>query len=337
MPPLSAAAQAIVAATSRRDLPTPSNAATAAGDARAVRRGHGALLRARAVRAGPRRGLARLGPGRAHVHRLRQRRRRHRAGSLPPGDGQGDQRAGGEALARLQLVHQRAGAAARQAPDRHDLRRARVLLQFRRRGERGGAEARPPLRARPLRRAQAARRVDAERIPRAHAVHGHRRRAGEVRQRLRSQPGRLRPSPVQRRRRARSRVRRARPGDLRGHPRADAGRRRHAAGNARVPAGGAAPRHRARRAADPGRDPERHGTHRRAVLVHAEGHHARHPDQRQGPGRRLPDRRDADDDRGRRARSRSASTARPTAATRSPARSPARCSTSSTPPRCSTE
>ena len=52
---------------------------------------------------------------------------------------------------------------------------------------------------------------------------------------------------------------------------------------------------RARRAADPRRDPERHGPHRRAVLVHAERHRAGHPHQRQGPRRRLPDRRDADD------------------------------------------
>ena len=55
-----------------------------------------------------------------------------------------------------------------------------------------------------------------------------------------------------------------------------------------------------------------------------------------GLGGGFPDRRDADDRPRSRARSRSACTARPTAAIRSRARSPARCSTSSTRPKCST-
>ncbi len=196
-------------------------------------------------------------------------------------------RAGGQALARLELVHQRAGAAAREAADRRDVRRARVLLQLRRRGERGGAEARAPLRARPPRRAQDPRDLDAERVPRPHAVHGDRRRPGEVRARLRPESGRHHAPPVQRRRGARARVRRARRRHLRGDPRADAGRRRHDPGNARVPAGGAPPVHRPRRAPHPRRDPERDGPHGHAVLVHAEGRRPRHPDERQGPGRRL--------------------------------------------------
>ena len=247
-------------------------------------------------------------------------------------------RAGAHALARVELVHQRARAAAREAAHRRDVRRARVLLQLGRRGERGGAEARAPLRARSLRAAASiARRLDAQRVPRPHAVHGHRRRTGEVRDAASAPiPTGFTHMPLQRRRGARSGVRRARRRDLRGDPRADAGRRRHDARHARIPAGGAAPLHRARRAADPRRDPERHGPHRRAVLVHAEGHRPRHPDERQGPGRRLPDRRDADHRPRSRARSRSACTARRTAATRSPAPSPARCSTSSTRPKCST-
>ena len=173
----------------------------AAGDARDVRRGDGAVLRAGAVPARPRRRLARVGPGGPDVHRLRRRRRGHRARSLPPGDGQGADRAGRPDLARLQLVHQRARAAAREAAHRRDVRRARVLLQLGRRGQRSGAEARPPLRARPLRPAQDPRDLDAQRVSRPHAVHGHRRRPGQVRHRLRPQPDGLHPHPVQRRRR----------------------------------------------------------------------------------------------------------------------------------------
>ena len=45
------------------------------------------MLRAGAVHAGARRRLARVGPGRPDVHRLRQRRRGHRARPLPSGDG----------------------------------------------------------------------------------------------------------------------------------------------------------------------------------------------------------------------------------------------------------
>ena len=73
----------------------------------------------------------------------------------------------------------------------------------------------------------------------------------------------------------------------------------HDAGHARVSAGGAAADARAQRAADPRRDPERHGPHGHAVLVHAEGHRPRHPHVGEGHRRRVPDRRDADDDRGR--------------------------------------
>ena len=61
----------------------------AAGHARDVRRVHGPVLRAGAVHPGARRRLARVGPGRPHVHRLRGRRRGHRARPLPSGDGQG--------------------------------------------------------------------------------------------------------------------------------------------------------------------------------------------------------------------------------------------------------
>ena len=86
---------------------------------------------------------------------------------------------------------------------------------------------------------------------------------------------------------ARARIRRARRRDLRGAARADAGRRRNDPRHARIPAGREAAVHGARRAPDPGRDPERDGPHRHALLVHAEGHRAGHPDEREGTGRRL--------------------------------------------------
>ncbi len=155
-PPPSAAdrkPEASAVATSPLHAATPARRrdGIAAGDARDLRPGDRAVLCAGPVPARPRRRLARLGPGRADVHRLRRRRGGHRARPLPSGDGQGADRAGGEALARVQLVHQRAGAAPRPAAHRRDLRRARVLLQLGRRGQRGGAQARAALRARPLR------------------------------------------------------------------------------------------------------------------------------------------------------------------------------------------
>ena len=147
------AAKAVVAATSRRDVaPRRRQRRDDARHARDVRPVMVPVLRAGAVHSGARRRLARLGPGRPDVHRLRERRRGHRARPLPSGAGPRADRAGGQALARVELAHQRAGAAAREAAHRRDVRRARVLLQFRRRGQRGGAEARAPLRARPARR-----------------------------------------------------------------------------------------------------------------------------------------------------------------------------------------
>ena len=199
-PPLTTAtdktsAASTVATPSPREVAaTATRRRVAAGDARDVRRGDGAVLRAGAVPARPRRRLARLGPGGPDVHRLRRRCRGHRARSLPPGDGQGADRAGRPDLARVQLVHQRARAAAREAAHRRDVRRARVLLQLGRRGQRGGAEACAPLRARPLRSAQDPRHLDAQRLSRPHAAHRHRGRPGQVRQRLRPQSRRASPT-----------------------------------------------------------------------------------------------------------------------------------------------
>ena len=97
----------------RRRAPSPANAATLPVTREMFDQWMVPLLRAGAVHPGARRRLARLGPGRPDVHRLRERRRGHRARPLPSGAGPRADRAGAQALARVELVHQRAGAAAR--------------------------------------------------------------------------------------------------------------------------------------------------------------------------------------------------------------------------------
>ena len=245
----------------------------AAGDARDVRRGDGAVLRAGAVRAGARRRLARLGPGRPHVHRLRERRRGHRARPLPSGDGQGADRAGAARIWHVSnwFTNEPALRLAKRLIDATFAERVFFCNS--------GAEANEA--ALKLARRYAHDRFGPHKIrviSTLNAFHGRTLftvTAGgqaEVRDRLRTQSDRLHAHPLQRRRGARSGVRgRRRRRHLRGDPGADAGRRRDDSRHARIPAGGAAAVRRARRAADPRRDPERHGPHRRALLVHAEG------------------------------------------------------------------
>ena len=79
-----------------------------------------------------------------------------------------------------------------------------------------------------------------------------------------------------------------------------------------------------RHAPDPRRDPVRHGPDRQALPPRVGRDHARHHDGGQGHRRRLPARRLPRHRGGGRRHDRSAPTARPTAATRSPARSAAR-------------
>ncbi len=220
-----------------------------------------------------------MGPARPHVHRFRQRRCRDCAGSLPSGDRACADRTGAHGVARLQLDDQRAGAAAGQEARRRDLRRARVLLQLRRRGQRGRAQAGAALRARSFRSGEGTRDLDAQRFPRPDAIHGHRGRPSQVRQRFRPAAYGLHAHPLQRHRRIGSGVCRRRWGRyLRGDPRAYAGRGRHDSGNAGIPRYRASAVRRARRAARFRRDSKRHGPHGCAVLVHAEGRGARHPD-----------------------------------------------------------
>ena len=326
--PLSSAAQAVVAATSRREPRRHQRCRVAARDARDFDQLMVPVLRAGAVHPGARRRLARVGPGGPDVHRLRERRRGHRRSAIAIRRWSRRSTTQARTLWHVSnwFTNEPALRLAKRLTDATFAERvffcnsgaeaneAALKLARRYAHDRSG-----PQRIRVV--------SDAERVPRPHAVHRDRRRPGEVCDGLRSQPGRHHARPLQRRRRARSGIRRARQRDLRGDARADAGRRRHDARHARIPAGGAAPVHGARRAADPRRDPERHGAHRRAVLVHAEGHRSRHPDEREGPRRRLPDRRDADHGRRSRARSRWACTARRTAAIRSRAPWRAPCST----------
>ncbi len=114
------------------------------------------------------------------------------------------------------------------------VRRARVLLQFGRRGQRGGAEARAPLRARPLRR----RRRSAS-ISTLNAFHGRTlftvTAGGQAKYAagFGPNPAGITHIPYNDVAALEARVRRARRRDLRGDPRADAGRRRHDARHAR--------------------------------------------------------------------------------------------------------
>ena len=116
------------------------------GATRRFRPVHGSQLRPCRLRARAWSGFASLGSERARADRLRRRHCGQRAGSLPPGAGRGSDRAGQYPVAHLQRVHQRAGAAPGQEAGRGDLRRARVLLQLRRRGQRGCVQAGPACR-----------------------------------------------------------------------------------------------------------------------------------------------------------------------------------------------
>ena len=81
---------------------------------------------------------------RPRLYRLRRRHRRHRARPRASRTAEGAARAGRQALAHRQRLHQRAGAAPGETPDRPDLRRSRLLRELRRRSERSRAEAGAP-------------------------------------------------------------------------------------------------------------------------------------------------------------------------------------------------
>ena len=145
-------------------------------------------------------------------------------------------RAGPQALARLEPVPHSGGRAAGRAAVRRDLCRPRVLLQFRRRGDGMRDQGRPqipvcqrPPRALPHHHLRG-------RLPRPHAGDARRRRTEEISRRLRPGGRRLRPGAV---RRSRSGQARDRPGNRRDPDRADPGRRRRARRADAVPQGAA--------------------------------------------------------------------------------------------------
>ena len=77
-----------------------------------------------------------IGARRRALSRFRRRHRRQRARPRPSASGRGADRAGRQALARLEPLPDPGGRAAGAAARRRDLRRHGVLHQFRRRGDR---------------------------------------------------------------------------------------------------------------------------------------------------------------------------------------------------------
>ena len=167
-------------------------------------------------------------------------------------------------------------------------RRARVLLQLGRRGERvrdqAGAPSRPAQRrSRALPRDQRVRVVPR---PHAHDARGDRpaAEAGDVPAAAVGIPS----GRVRRPRRARSRDGRA---GRRGHARTGAGRRRREPGVGRVPARRAAAVRRARGVADRRRGADRARPHRQVVRLPALRHRARHRHGGESARQRRADRR----------------------------------------------
>ena len=139
-------------------------------------RDRGLCPSARRLRPGAR-GRA-LGRRRQALSRLLRRPRGQQSGPLPSGGRRSDSRPGHDPAPCLERLLHRAGGGTGGAPLPALVRRARLSLQQRRRGERGGDEARPPL-------GQRARRpvrdpVDHRLLPRPHVRHAHRHRPGEV-------------------------------------------------------------------------------------------------------------------------------------------------------------
>ena len=101
----------------------------------AVRVPHVAGVRPRRHRLRARRGCVADRDRRRALSRFHQRRRRQRAWPCPPASGRSGAGAGREAVARLEPVPDSGRRAARRAAVRGELRRRRVLRQFRRGGD----------------------------------------------------------------------------------------------------------------------------------------------------------------------------------------------------------
>ena len=180
----------------------------------------------------------------------------------PPQAHRGPLRPGREALAHVQPLSGRGPGEARRATGGGDVRRAGVLLQFRRRSVRGGDQdgAALPLCQRPAR--ALAHHHLRRRLPRPHARDHLRRRQREIPRGLWASGRRLRPCAVRRscRRRAGDRA-----GDGRDHDRAGARRGRRQRRAARVHAGVARAVRPPRSPARPRRGAIRHGPRGGAV------------------------------------------------------------------------
>jgi hypothetical protein len=197
------------------------------------------VLRARHVHPRSRRRIARLGPGRPDVHRLRERRRRDLARSLPSGARQG----------AATSKRTRSGTSSNWLTNEPALRLAKRLIDatF---AERvffcnSGAEANEAalkLARRYAHDKHGAHKIrcrrGAQRIPRTHAVHGDGGWAGEILEGIRSQSRRASCTCPYNDVAALEREF-AEHGDeiLRRAARADAGRRRHDAGHPGISAG----------------------------------------------------------------------------------------------------
>ena len=171
------------------------------------------------------------------------------------------------------------------------LRRASLLLQQRRRGQRGGDQARSQARRRgarrPLRDPHHLRLV-----PRANDRDRQRDGAGEVSERLSAAaPG----FPLRSIRRRGGDGGGGARGDRRDSRRADPGRRRRERPAGRISAPAARALRPRRAALDSRRSPGRHGTHGHALRPPARRDPAGHRHARQGARRRRADRRHADD------------------------------------------
>ena len=250
------------------------------------RGGRPADVRARGRDDRSRRGGSRLGRRRSRVPRLRHRHRGRGPRPPAPGGHRGGARAARPAVARVQPVLDGADAATRLAPLGAFRRRAGVLLQLRRRGERGGAEGRAKGDG------PAADRRARRRLPRPNDGSALRDRSALEVGGIRATRPRVLVREAQRRRVARGR-RRSRWRPRRDHARARPRRGRRPPARRLVRRRRRGDRTGARRAPRPRRGPGGARAYRDVLRIRAARHRARPRDAGEGPRERAADRRAA--------------------------------------------